>query len=133
MRRSEEHAGFIAQRRPGEGTSGGWGSQEVNMNMSQRNPGAKNWNEIRNGAMDTKKWGETPYLTDEHIKTIEGCPKGIGCCECCHSCGKCSNSCLIKFPRHPTLNQFFTPSMFAVYHREGYRACMECDVWLSHI
>ena len=74
------------------------------------------------------EWGRGPYLTEEDVKDIEGCPGGIGCCECCHKnlCGNC-----FKFPRHPTLSQFFTPPMFTAYHREGYRVCMECDNFLD--
>jgi hypothetical protein len=75
-----------------------------------------------------KKWGLGPYLTEVDVKNIEGCPGGLGCCECCHKnwCGSC-----FKFPRHPTANQFYTPPMFTAYHREGYRVCMECNDFLE--
>jgi hypothetical protein len=56
----------------------------------------------------------------------------LGCCECCHNRGcecPCLASCL-SFPRHATANQFFTPDMFTVYHREGFRTCMQCDKFL---
>ena len=78
--------------------------------------------------LSEEDWGEGPYLTPEDVRDIEGCPGGLGCCECCHK-NKCGNC--FKFPRHPTLNQFFTPRMFAAYHREGYRVCMECDSFLE--
>ena len=78
--------------------------------------------------LSEEDWGEGPYLTPEDVRDIEGCPGGLGCCECCHK-NKCGNC--FKFPRHPTLNQFFTPRMFAAYHREGYRVCVECDSFLE--
>ena len=58
------------------------------------------------------------------------------CCEFCH-CNSCLCHCLTKgccsfssclcneFPQHSTINQFFTPKMFSVYHQEGRRACEE--------
>ncbi len=61
-------------------------------------------------------WGTGPYLTNDDVKEISGC--------CCFS-GFC------KFPSHPTAFQFFTPPMFTAYHREGYRACMECNDFLG--
>ncbi len=77
MPASVGHIVLVAPRRPGEDTSGDSDNQGDNMNMSQRNPGAKNWNEFGSGAMNPKKRDETPYLTDEDIKTVEGSPKGI--------------------------------------------------------
>ena len=32
------------------------------------------------------------------------------------------------FPQHLTINQYFTPTMFSAYHREGCRASMETEV-----
>ncbi|CAB3997939.1 Hypothetical predicted protein [Paramuricea clavata] len=82
--------------------------------------------------LDEKMWGPGPYLTEDDVKDIEGCPGGFGCCECCHkNCCDCCGSCF-KFPRHPTANQFYTPRMFTAYHREGYRACMECNHFLEN-
>jgi hypothetical protein len=91
----------------------------------------ESWDYCEGRALDKKKWGRGPYLTKDDVKDIEGCPGGIGCCEfchnnCCDSCGYCP-----KFPRHPTANQFYTPAVFTAYHREGYRACMECDDFLE--
>ena len=56
-------------------------------------------------------WGTGPYLTNDDVKKISGC--------------------CFTFPRHPTAYQFFTPPMFTAYHREGYRACMECNDFLG--
>ncbi|XP_068683749.1 uncharacterized protein [Montipora foliosa] len=51
------------------------------------------------------------------------------CCPCCHGhqCWGLSAFCCDTFPQHSTLNQFFTSRMFAAYHREGYRACVEAE------
>ena len=81
---------------------------------------------------DFKDWGGSSYLTKSDVNVIEGCPGGIGCCECCHIKPCCCNGCF-TFPRHPTVNLFYTPTMFTTYHREGYRACMECDDFLLDI
>ena len=79
---------------------------------------------------DFKGWGGSQNLKESDVEIITGCPGGIGCCECCHIKPCCCNSCL-TCPRHPTVNQFYTPTMFTAYHREGYRACMECDDFLG--
>ena len=89
--------------------------------------------EENNSEWHFEGWGRSPinsYLSKKEVDVIEGCPGGIGCCECCHIKPCCSYSCL-TFPRHLTANQFYTPSMFTAYHREGYRACMECDDFLG--
>ena len=70
-------------------------------------------------------------LTKKEVERIEGCPNGIGCCECCHIKGGPWCNCCFEFPRHPTMNQFYTPTMFSAYHREGYRACEECADFLN--
>ena len=77
-------------------------------------------------------WGGSPDLKESDVKVIAGCPGGLGCCECCHIKPCCCNNC-VTFPRHPTVNQFYTPTMFTAYHREGYRACMECNDFLRDI
>ena len=79
-----------------------------------------------------EEWGEGPYLKKDDIKVMEGCPGGFGCCECCHTKKSICRRFCFQFPRHPTLSQFFTSRMFAAYHREGYRACMECDDFLDN-
>ena len=78
-------------------------------------------------------WGSGPYLTENDIDDISGCPAGLGCCDCCHSRHCVTNRCqsYLGFPRHATANQFFTPRMFAAYHREGYSACMACDEFVT--
>ncbi|XP_068730719.1 uncharacterized protein [Montipora capricornis] len=51
------------------------------------------------------------------------------CCSCCHGHQHwgLSGFCCGTFPQHSTVNQFFTSRMFAAYHREGYRACVEAE------
>ncbi|XP_068681781.1 uncharacterized protein [Montipora foliosa] len=49
------------------------------------------------------------------------------CCSCCHGHHCWSDVCCGTFPQHSTVNQFFTSRMFAAYHREGYRACVEAE------
>ena len=71
-------------------------------------------------------------MNKSDVEVIEGCPGCIGCCEFCHTkpvC--CGNVSSLTFPRHMTCNQFYTPTMFTTYHREGYRACMDCDKFLG--
>lgn len=63
-------------------------------------------------------------LKKEEVDNLTLC-----CCECCHGeqfCGL-SEFCCNIFPQHNTANQFFTSRMFAAYHREGYRACVEAE------
>ena len=79
--------------------------------------------------LDIEKWGSGPILKKKEINDVSGFPVGLGCCECKSWCLCCSSS--LAFPRHITANQFFTPHLFSVYHREGYRACMECDDFLK--
>ena len=47
----------------------------------------------------------------------------------CHSSSNIlqwiSGKLCLGFPSTSTINQFFTPSLFTAYHREGYRACVE--------
>lgn len=77
--------------------------------------------------LDPKDWGTGPVLTSADTDRLTFC-----CCECCHcNVGVCrfiSSKLCFSFPRHSTLNQFFTPSHFSAYHREGYRASIEADV-----
>ncbi|XP_028408536.1 uncharacterized protein LOC114531088 isoform X2 [Dendronephthya gigantea] len=70
-------------------------------------------------------WGSGPILREEDISNF---PATSSCCE------KSLFRCCAKgsaFPRHSTANQFFTPHLFSIYHREGYRACMKCDDFLK--
>ena len=70
-------------------------------------------------------WGAGPELTAEEVDRLT-----FGCCECCHgnTCRDFSEAMCGAFPQHSTNNQFFTPAMFAAYHREGYHASMEAKV-----
>ena len=63
-------------------------------------------------------------LRDVDVEKLTFC-----CCDCCHGkqCCGLSKLCCNVFPQHITANQFFTPRMFEVYHREGYRACVEAE------
>ncbi|XP_028408585.1 uncharacterized protein LOC114531134 [Dendronephthya gigantea] len=79
--------------------------------------------------LDDEKWGTGPSLLEKTMNDVSGFPAGLGCCDMKTRCS-CCDSCL-AFPRHTTGNQFFTPRLFTVYHREGYRACMECDDFLK--
>ncbi|XP_044176901.1 uncharacterized protein LOC114967550 isoform X2 [Acropora millepora] len=76
--------------------------------------------------LDTKEWGPGPVLSAEEVDRLTFC-----CCECCHSrlgcVSKISKILCLGFPSTSTLNQFFTPSLFTAYHREGYRACVESN------
>lgn len=87
-------------------------------------------------------WGDGPELTEDEANELNWC-----CCSCCHckksdcchgcECECCSDGCchclsswcLGEFPHHKTANQFFTPRMFAAYHREGYAACVEAELF----
>ena len=71
------------------------------------------------------QWGNGPELKAEEANRLTFC-----CCECCHGNACCgfSEAMCEAFPQHSTNNQFFTPSMFSAYHREGYRASMEAKV-----
>ena len=75
--------------------------------------------------LPTDQWGTGPELKAEEADRLT-----FGCCECCHG-NKClgfSEAMCGAFPQHSTGNQFFTPTMFSAYHREGYRASMEAKV-----
>lgn len=71
------------------------------------------------------QWGNGPELKAEEADRLTFC-----CCECCHgnACRGFSEAMCEAFPQHSTNNQFFTPSMFSAYHREGYRASMEAKI-----
>jgi hypothetical protein len=77
--------------------------------------------------LDPRDWGPGPVLNDADVDRLTFC-----CCECCHcNVGVCrfiSSKLCFAFPSHSTVNQFFTPSQFSTYHREGYRSCIEADV-----
>ena len=76
--------------------------------------------------LDPNKWGKSPELTEREADRLTCC-----CCVCCHYYGSShciSDALLGRFPHHKTANQFFTPDMFSVYHREGYAACIEADI-----
>lgn len=74
--------------------------------------------------LDTKDWGLGPVLSAEEVDRLTFC-----CCECCHTSFGCvskiSEKLCMGFPSTSTINQFFTPSLFTAYHREGYRTCVE--------
>ena len=76
--------------------------------------------------LDTKEWGPGPVLSAEEVDGLTFC-----CCECCHTSVGCvlqiSRILCLGFPSTSTINQFFTPSLFTAYHREGYRACVESN------
>ena len=114
---SEGHIVLIAPRCQPVANGKRWSDGEV-----EKNPNS-----------NLKEWGSGPYLNQNDIDDISGCAAGLGCCHCCYSCPSCTNCCpsSLVFPRHATANQFFTPPMFAAYHREGYSACMECDEFLA--
>ena len=69
-------------------------------------------------------WGTGPELEADEVDRLTFC-----CCEACHSlhCHSISDYCCGSFPLHSTANQFFTPAMFAAYHREGYRSATEAE------
>ena len=75
--------------------------------------------------LDGRFWGAGPELSAEEVDRLT-----FGCCESCHgnTCRGCSEAMCGTFPQHSTNNQFFTPTMFSAYHREGYRASMEARV-----
>ena len=74
--------------------------------------------------LDPNDWGAGPVLQADEVDRLTFC-----CCKSCHTswgiCSKISRKLCLGFPHTATLNQFFTPSLFTVYHREGYRACVE--------
>lgn len=74
--------------------------------------------------LDTEEWGSGPVLRADEVDRLTFC-----CCECCHSSSNVlqwiSGKLCLGFPSTSTINQFFTPSLFTAYHREGYRACVE--------
>ena len=76
--------------------------------------------------LDPNVWGPGPVLSAEEVDGLTFC-----CCECCHTSFTCvskiSKELCGGFPSTSTINQFFTPSLFAAYHREGYRACVESN------
>ena len=75
--------------------------------------------------LEARLWGAGPELSAEEVDRLTFC-----CCECCHgnTCKGFSEAMCGAFPQHSTNNQFFTPTMFSAYHREGYRASMEAKV-----
>ena len=77
--------------------------------------------------LDLKQWGPDTVLRADEVDRLTFC-----CCECCHSSSTviqwASQKLCVGFPSHSTANQFFTPSQFTAYHREGYRACVEARV-----
>ena len=74
--------------------------------------------------LEAKLWGPGPDLEAAEVDRLTFC-----CCECCHDkpcCGIAESLCG-TFPQQSTGNQFFTPTQFSAYHREGYRACVEAE------
>ena len=74
--------------------------------------------------LETGLWGKGPGLEADEADRLTFC-----CCDCCHSlcCRRFSKFLCGEFPLHITANQFFTPTQFSAYHREGYRASVEAD------
>ena len=76
--------------------------------------------------LGTEDWGPGPVLSAKEVDRLTFC-----CCECCHTSVGCvskiSKKLCLGFPSTSTINQFFTPSLFTAYHREGYRACVESN------
>ena len=76
--------------------------------------------------LEAAKWGGNPQQNADDVDSLTFC-----CSECCHTrnkkCQKLSECLCGAFPEHKTANQFFTPRMFAAYHREGYNACVEAE------
>ncbi|KAL9964155.1 hypothetical protein ACROYT_G027747 [Oculina patagonica] len=74
--------------------------------------------------LDAREWGLGPVLRAEEVDRLTFC-----CCEACHSSSNVlrwiSGKLCSGFPSTSTANQFFTPSLFTAYHREGYRACVQ--------
>lgn len=85
----------------------------------------RNWDELCGDVridIEADLWGIGPEVEPTEVDRLTCC-----CCECCHCylLQFLSGSLCGVFPNHITANQFFTPTMFSAYHREGYRACME--------
>ena len=74
--------------------------------------------------LEANHWGSGPELHAKEVDRLTFC-----CCERCHgnACQAFSEGICGVFPQHSTSNQFYTPAMFAAYHREGYRACLEAQ------
>ena len=74
--------------------------------------------------LEANHWGPGPELHAKEVARLTFC-----CCECCHgnACQDFNEGICGAFPQHSTSNQFYTPEMFAAYHREGYRACLEAQ------
>ena len=108
---------FIAPRHPSE-------SMPLERVVTEQ---PKSWEDFDDalGDLQHEKWGRSPEITEHEANRLTGC-----CCLCCHrnSCQFISNFLQGAFPHHITANQFFTPDMFSVYHREGYAACVEANV-----
>ncbi|XP_028408530.1 uncharacterized protein LOC114531087 isoform X1 [Dendronephthya gigantea] len=129
----EGHIVLISPRSlPTEDCLSGTASESMEMaeigGQSSRGNTPVTWQTVGEN-LDERKWGSGPILKEETINDISGFPAGLGCCDCKSRCSCCDS--FLAFPRHTTMNQFFTPRMFTVYHREGYRACMECDDFLK--
>ena len=132
----EGHIVLIAPRSsPNEDTQdSSFDQTDVSLQMAER--GSQNfesndlltWQTVGEN-LDIKKWGLGPTLGEKAINDVSGFPAGLGCCDWKSRCLCCAS--FLAFPRHTTGNQFFTPRLFTVYHREGYRACMECDDFLK--
>ena len=71
--------------------------------------------------METTVSSSVGTMSQEDVAQLHGC-----CCNCCQRsvCGISSVVCG-KFPKHSTLNQFFSEGMFRAYHENGYAAMME--------
>ena len=101
---------FLAPRHPSEGVIG------------DDSPSWAEYEEDTGIKLKSKRWGSSPYLSEEEVNSLTG-----ACSTCCHCgcCKSCSEPILGRFPHHSTANQFFTPEQFSAYHREGYRSLIE--------
>ena len=74
--------------------------------------------------LEAGDWGRGPQVDAEEVNSLKFCG-----CKCCHGNSRrgLSKSLCGEFPQHITVNQFFTPHMFSVYHSEGYNACVEAE------
>lgn len=101
---------FIAPRHPNKG-----------IKMTQPMTWKEALSDI-NENLDEGHWGTGPELHAKEVDRLTFC-----CCESCHgdACRSFSEGICGAFPQNSTSNQFYTPAMFAAYHREGYRACLE--------
>ena len=103
---------FIAPRHPNKG-------------IKMKEP--MTWKDALNDVgqdLEANYWGSGPELRANEVDGLTFC-----CCDCCHGLAYngFSETMCGAFPQHSTSNQLYTSAMFAAYHREGYRACLEAE------